>query len=1036
MNNGQPKLDDLEAFAMLSPELRRLVAASFTPAAFAIGSDIVREGDDADAFYVLASGMARVVKQGMNGDEVPLGQLRQGDSFGEAALLNHSKRTATVRASSAVEAFKLDGSIFRALIENHPEIRGYLELQAKSRSLSNFFRVYTPFTRLPVEALTLLLANLETVTHAAGDLVIGQGDQPGPMYVVEEGRLRVFIEVDGRRRYVGYLRKGDFFGEVSLLKNIARTASVEAVSACRLLRLNQTTFARLVADYPAFEAQLEERMARYDYKKTARLPLDFAEELLPADASTQEKVGPRQVDKVESPVDRGGPFASADGRFKKRPSRIRRFPHLQQIDEMDCGAACLGMVCRYYGRSVSLARIRQVVHTATDGTSLRGLRRGAEALGLAARAVKAPKSSLPQMPLPAIVHWEGNHWIVLYDVAEKWVRVADPATGHRRLSRAEFDQKWSGYAALFDYTEEFEKAPESKPTIGWLWPFFRPFLGIILKSIGLAAIVSVLQMALPVFTQVIVDRVLVDRDVGLLHGLIFAMLALLVFMTAAMLIQRYLLSFVAVRVDSATLDFLTRRLLVLPMSYFATRRTGDIQRRLAGIRQVREFLVQNGVNGLTALCQIAAAVLLMFVYSPLLALVFLAAAPLYAGLMRFSSRKLKPIFDELEEAYGKYHSHQIDAIKGVETVKALGAESGLRERMLAEFHGLARRQFKANFIMMGYDGTVQIVTFLSLVLFLFVGAQQVMQGGLTIGALVAFNSLVALANAPIITLLTLWDNLQMSSVLLNRLNDIFETEPEQGRDHSRLTVVRSLEGGIRFQNLGFQYGGPESAKILEGISFDVPPGKTIAIVGRSGSGKTTLIKCLAGLLEPTEGAILFDGLDMKKLDYRSLRRKVGFVLQENYLFDDTIARNIAFGEEEPDMERVLWAARVANAHEFVERLPLGYDTRVGETGIAISGGQRQRIAIARAIYNQPPVLLFDEATSALDTESEKAVKENLGQLLEGRTSFVIAHRLSTIRDADVILVLEKGKLAEHGSHEELLARRGLYYYLSSQQLGF
>jgi ATP-binding cassette subfamily B protein len=235
--------------------------------------------------------------------------------------------------------------------------------------------------------------------------------------------------------------------------------------------------------------------------------------------------------------------------------------------------------------------------------------------------------------------------------------------------------------------------------------------------------------------------------------------------------------------------------------------------------------------------------------------------------------------------------------------------------------------------------------------------------------------------------------------------------------------------------VGFQYGGPESPRILEGISFEVAPGQRVAVVGRSGSGKTTLLKCLAGLLEPTEGTIYYDSVDLKTLNYRDLRRQIGFVLQENHLFSDTIAGNIAFGEDEPDMDQVLWAARAANAHEFVDRLPLGYETSIGETGIALSGGQRQRVAIARALYHRPPVLLFDEATSALDTESERALQENMAQLLAERTAFVIAHRLSTIRDADLILVLEKGKLVEQGTHEDLMKRQGLYYYLCSQQLG-
>jgi len=294
---------------------------------------------------------------------------------------------------------------------------------------------------------------------------------------------------------------------------------------------------------------------------------------------------------------------------------------------------------------------------------------------------------------------------------------------------------------------------------------------------------------------------------------------------------------------------------------------------------------------------------------------------------------------------------------------------------------------------------------------------------------------VALANAPLLTLLTLWDNLQQATVYLNRLDDIFQQEPEQGEDRSRLLPVKSLEGRISLRHLGFRYGGPESPPILDDITFDVPPNTMVAIVGRSGCGKTTLIKCLAGLLEPTEGTILYDGVDLKSLNYRDLRRKIGFVLQENHLFDDSIARNIGFGEEEPDFDDVMWAAQTANAREFIERLPMGYDTRIGESGIGLSGGQRQRIAIARAIYTRPPVLIFDEATSALDAESERAVKENIDQLLEGRTSFVIAHRLSTVRDADVILVLEKGRLVESGTHDDLMNRQGLYYFLVSQQLG-
>ena len=1035
-------LERLPLLESMPADVRAQVRRRFVRAAHPFGAAIVREGEPADALYVIASGRARVVKRGDTGDDVPLNVLRAGDVFGEMGLLEHTTRTATVRASSDVEVWRLDRHVFEELLVTWPDLKKYLELQASRRRLQNFFRFYTAFTRLPVDALGEMLGQLEPVTAAAGELVIRQGEPAGPMYIVETGRLRVFVDEDGSRRYLRYLRRGDFFGELSLFKGEPRTTTVEAVEPCRLLRLNEATFSHLLANYPEFRTQMEERIAQYDYRTVARVPLDFADETLPAELRAHEKVGPRQVDATtededaaaDAPAAPSTAFGTADGRFLKRARRIRRMPFVRQIDAADCGAAGLAMVCRHYGRAVSLARIRQLCFTSTDGTSLRALCRAATELGLAARPVKVSARNLTEMPLPAIVHWEGNHWIVLYEVSDAHVRVADPALGLRRLPRADFEQRWSGYSALFDYTDAFAQAPVDAPTAAWLWPFVRPFSSVIARAFGLAVVAAALQMLLPVFTQVVVDRVLVEQDVGLLNMVVLAMLVALVFMTMATVVQRYLLSFTAVRIDAATLDYLTRTLLALPMSYFTSRRTGDIQRRLAGLRQVREFLVHSAVGGMTALVQLAAAFALMAVYSPLLAGVFLVTVPLYLGLMRFSAKRLRPIFDDLEEGFGRYTSHQIDAIRGIETVKAMGAESAFRELMLAQFHRIARRQFRADFTVMGYEGAVAMVTFLTSAIFLWFGARQVLDGHLTIGALVAFNALIALANAPLTTLLNLWDNFQLAAVLLGRLDDVFQQEPEQGRSRERLQPVRTLEGRITLRNVGFRYGGPESPAILEGISLDVPAGRSVAIVGRSGSGKTTLVKCLAGLLEPTEGAIQYDGVDLTALNYRDLRRQIGFVLQENHLFDDTIARNIAFGEEEPDLDRVMWAARLANAHDFIERLPLGYETRIGESGLAISGGQRQRIAIARAVYLQPPVLILDEATSSLDTESERAVKENIDRLLEGRTSFVIAHRLSTVRDADLIVVLEKGRLVEQGSHDDLMKRQGLYFYLVSQQL--
>jgi len=1040
LNGDQPQVLARSSLFRFVPEAKRAqLHGLFRRASYEFGDLITKQDDPADAFFVIVSGRAHVVRMSETGQELSLNFLGPGAEFGESALLTGGRRNATVRCSSSVEALRLERDDFLKLTDEFPEFKHCLELTARWRALHSFLYEFSNFGRLPGPALLALVEKLNPKEFTKGQIVLREGDLAGPMYIIEKGRVRIYKGTDGQVRQLAFLREGNFFGELSILTQAPRAATVQAMTDCRLLALAPETVLEMNGLFPEFARLMEERRAQYSLDTEAHVPLDFAQEELPAEASTSNKVDLEEAEaEPEAPaaVDQEDPFTDETGFFRKRKKRIRSIALIQQIDEADCGAASLAMVCRHFGRKVSLARIRQLCHTARDGTSLKALTHAATELGLASRALKVSLRNLPQMPLPSIIHWQGNHWMVLIEVAQKFVRAADPATGTiRRLPRAEFEQKWSGYAALFDYTVAFEKAPEGRSTVAWMAPFFTKHRKPLLQAVFLAGVASVLQLLLPVFTQVVVDKVIVEQDLDLLKLCVGGMLATGLFTLSASLIEQYLLSFVAVHLDTGILDFLMRNMLALPMSYFESRRTGDIQRRLDGARQMRLFFVQHGIGGMLAAAQILGCMTLMGFYSLRLLGMFLLTMPLYAGLMLFSVKVLRPLFAELEEGQGKYSSYQIDAIKGIEAVKAAAAETAFRDLMLNEFLGLSRKRFRWSFIVMSYDSAIQAISVLSTALFLWVGAGMVIQGQISVGGFVAFNALVAMACAAALRILGVWEQLQMMLVLMNRLNDIFEQEPEQGRDRSGLKPVPTLEGHLQLRNVGFRFGGPEAPAILENINLEILPGKMVAIVGRSGSGKTTLIKLLAGLLEPTEGTILFDRVDLKGLNYRDLRQKIGLVLQENHLFSDTILRNISFGDPEPDFDRVLWAAQLANAHELICRLPLGYETKIGETGLALSGGQKQRVCIARALYHDPQVLIFDEATSALDSESERAIQENLSRLMTGRTCLVIAHRLSTIREADSILVLERGKVAEIGSHDELMARRGLYFYLSSQQLG-
>ncbi|MBV9094836.1 MAG: peptidase domain-containing ABC transporter [Streptosporangiaceae bacterium] len=1020
---------ELPIMHLLTDPLRELVTGSFELRSYGFGEYLVIEGEPADAFYVLTDGLARAVTTGSDGKETTLSVLRAGESFGERALLEGLPRTASVRASCPVTAARLDRSVFISLVRLHPQLGEVFAQQGRARRLQGFLRQHPAFATLESDAVGGLLERAREVQLSAGQQYIAEGDPACNWWVVEAGRLTVFAS-EPARRDLRYLRTGDIFGEVALLTGSGRTASVEATTDVTLLEFPEETLDGL-RENPQFHARMDERLAMYAHAARPPVDLSGAEgEAEAAGAAPAAAPGDREIRERE--LTRG--VQLADEPVEARPwTPPRRFPWIRQIDEADCGAASVAMVCRAFGHRVSMTFIRSAVGTSEQGTTLRGIQRGGEKVGLDVKALKSSVSRLATLPLPAIIHWEGNHWVVLYRVERDQIRVADPGRGLRTIQMAEVEEKWSGYVATARPTPRLADAPREKLQVAWLLPFLAPQRKRIAIAISMALVAAGAAMIPPILSKDVIDAIQTHQGAGRVNELAGIMFGFLVLSLAASLVQRRVLARASVDLDSASLDFVTGRLLGLPLAYFGSRRTGDIERRLNGLRQLRELLVQNVPGALAGAVQLLVTLVIMFRYSWVIGLTFLGTAPAYAALMRMSANRLKPTFDSLEEAYGRHASKQIDAIKGIEAVKTAGAEPGMRRRILEEFTRLADKVFHSDFVLMSYTAAVQLTGFVIFVVFLWIAALLAITGTLSVGQVVAVNSLVLLANGPIFVLLNTWDQMQIGTVLLRRLQDVLEQDPEQA-DSARRLPVKSLGGRIALERVRLSYGDAPNRPVLDGVSFELEPGMSLGLVGRSGSGKSSLLRCLAGLIMPTSGRILYDGVDLRELRWSELRRRIGYVLQEPYLFDDTIAYNIALGETWPDWGRICRAAEVADAAEFIQNLPLGYSTKVGDSGLRLSGGQAQRVAIARALYHEPPVLLFDEATSALDTESERTVKENLDLVMTDRTTVIVAHRLSTVRDADVIGVLDHGQLVEWGSHEELMAREGLYFHLNMVQV--
>ncbi len=970
-----------------------------------LGEVLFYEGDRGDCFYYVVSGQLRVLTRNSN-DQMQtqtLGYLFPGDHCGEGALLTGKPRRATVRAVEPTTVLKISQSNFHALVSEHRELTPYLLDQVRDIAYRNFTRFIELDTVNLQGAMQFFFQCLERKVIAAGEKAVWRDEEAKKLYLVGRGTLQMG-EADHLAKR---LKPGDFFGGIQR-DEIAIETETEVV----LYTLSHIDLARVLESAP--------QLIRV-FEKTDQNEQEEPRETVPQnDRIKTIEIEPENTISDQSP--------------RKLRTYIT-FPYIKQHDETDCGAACLGMICQYYGQSIGLNRLRDLANVSREGTSLSALAEAAENLGFLTRGVRIGYSEIGERDLPLIAHWEGYHFVVLYRISSKYAWIADPALGRRKISRKEFEDKWSKLALIFEYTDKVSNYRGRKSSFRRFFPLARPYLGILTEIMIASLVLNLFGLASPLFTQMILDQVLVHQDTGLLNLLLMGMIIIALFRIATSSLRNYLIGYVGARISISMLSHIYHHLLRLPLRFFALRRTGEIMTRFRESQYLRSLLTETAISAVLDAVMIFVYLGLMFYYHTTLTLWVLAFIPFSIILTLIYTPILKSINQRSFLARSEWSSLLIDSLRGIEVIKTLAVEKSTRwswEEHLTQEIKIGFTAIKTNML---FGSLGQLNSVLGSTVVLWYGANLVIQGDLSVGQLIAFNMLSGSVLGPIMGLINLWPQIQLAKMGLDRLNDIYDMRTESSRNRNYSVQLTDVEGQIAFDNVFFRYGsGSTVPYVLSDINLDISPGQKVAVVGRSGAGKTTLVKLIPRLFDPTEGCVTLDSTDLREFDPGWLRRQVGMVLQEPVMFNATIAENIAIGVKDVDMDRLMEVSKLAYAHDFIKDLPMGYETKIREQGVGLSGGQRQRLSIARALYGDPKIIIFDEATNALDTESERAIQEGLDSMLEGKTAFIIAHRVSTVKDVDLILVLDDGNIVEQGTHDTLIAEQGLYYNLSGQQL--
>ncbi|WP_185225798.1 peptidase domain-containing ABC transporter [Chryseobacterium indologenes] len=726
---------------------------------------------------------------------------------------------------------------------------------------------------------------------------------------------------------------------------------------------------------------------------------------------------------------------------------------IPQHDQMDCGPACLAMIASHYGVDFGLQYLRDKSFITKEGVSLLGICEAAEKIGMKTVAVKSQLKYVDNSLLPCILHWNQNHFVVLHKISKNVFtrkpvfKIADPGHGYINLSEEKLKKSWisgeeKGVVLFLEPTEEFYKQSsrqEKKISVKFLLNHLKPYKRQMLQMLLLLLFGTITTLVFPVLTQKLMDEGVSKKDLSVISYILIAQLAFFLGNIIFNIFRNWIMLIVGTNINIRIISDFLKKLLKLPIKFFDTKLMGDFSQRIQDHERIESFLTSQSLITLFSAITFTVffGVLWYYDFTILLVYVALTAISVLWSLFWMKKRKVLDYFRFQQRSENQESIYEI--INGVSEMKLNQFENYKRKK----WEEIQQKLLKVNIRILKLDqiqlSGFEFINQLKNIIVTFLAASFVVKGSMTLGELLSVSYIIGQMNSPVNELIQFFRSLQDAKLSLSRLHEVHDYAEEEKEYHvpllsEKYTRQNGIERGIYFKNVSFQYEGPRSPYVLKNINLFIPEGKITAIVGASGSGKTTLIKMFLKFYEPVEGDVFFNHLNAQDISPKDLRENCGTVMQEGYIFSDTIERNIAAGDENIDYEKLEKALHIANIKSFVEELPLGLKTKIGASGNGISGGQKQRILIARAVYKNPYFIFFDEATSALDADNEKIIHDNLQSFFKGKTAVIVAHRLSTVRNADQIIVLKHGEIVEKGSHEELVSRKSDYYNLVKNQL--